>query len=184
MRRVAALLVGGALVGGFAATASGGSSSRVVKLPLHGSVILTGSDIRCGSGRLAGKTYIDCGVSDARGQPKRGGYVALMDAAGRVTVYDATSKKAVLTRSPAAVRRTPVGTRIRSGDVVQLPGTSISCNASTVSGKPAIFCYYVDKRGVVRPNSYSFGISDTVLTVLSWNGARKAKLVKSWAENG
>ena len=183
MRRVAALLVGVALVGCFAAAASG-RSSRVVKLPLHGSVILAGSDIRCGSGRLAGKTYIDCGVSDARGQPKRGGYVALLDAAGRVTVYDVTAKKPVLTRSPAAVGQAPVGTRIRSNDVVQLPGTSISCNASTVSGKPTIFCYYVDKRGVVRPNSYSFGISDTVLTVLSWNRARKAKLVDSWPENG
>jgi hypothetical protein len=183
VRRAAAILVVVGLVGVLTAAASG-SASRVVKLPLHGTVILAGSDIRCGSGRLAGKTYVDCGVSDDRGQPKRGGFVALLDASGRVTVYDVTAKKAVLARVPASVGQAPVGTRIRADDVVHLPGTSISCNASTVSGKPAIFCYYVDKDGVVRPNSYSFGISDTVLTVLSWNRARKAKLVNSWAENG
>jgi hypothetical protein len=41
----------------------------------------------------------------------------------------------------------------------------------------------VNKQGV-RPGSFSFGISDTTVSTLGWNAARKAKLLHSWNENG
>lgn len=183
MRHTGAILMGAIFVGAFAAAAAG-SASRVVRLPLHGTVILSGSNIRCGSGSLNGVTYIDCGVSDVSGQPKQGGYVALMAADGRVNVIRVTTKKTVFSRMPAAVVRTSAGTLVHPGDVIQLPGTSISCNVSSVGGKPTIICYYLDTRGVVRPHSYSFGISDTVVTALGWDAVRHAHLIHGWPENG
>jgi hypothetical protein len=68
--------------------------------------------------------------------------------------------------------------------VIEIPKTSITSNASKVGGKPTILYYYVDKRGVVRPGSYSFGISDTVATALGWDAAGHARLIQSWPENG
>ena len=180
MRRTVAILTA-AILAGFAAAPS---SSRTIPLVLHGTVILTGSSIRCGSGLLGKLTYIDCGISDASGQPKKGGFLVLMAADGRVNVLNTTTVKTVFSRMPAAAVKTPAGLAIHPGDVIQVPGTSISCNASSVSGNPTILCYYVDKKGVVRPGSTSFGISDAVATAVGWDAARHAKLLQSWPENG
>ena len=77
-----------------------------------------------------------------------------------------------------------LGTPVHPGDTIVLPGTSISCNASKVGGKPTIICYYLDKKGVVRAGSISFGISDTVVTSLGWDRTRHVHLLNSWPENG
>jgi hypothetical protein len=78
------------LAGGFASSAAP-SSSRTIPLVLHGTVILSGSSIRCGSGVLNKLTYIDCGISDSTGQPKKGSFVLLMAQDGRVNVINATT---------------------------------------------------------------------------------------------
>ncbi len=159
-------------------------STRVIPLQLHGTVVLAGSKIRCGSGQLKGLTYVDCGVADGSGQPKRGSYVALMAADGRVNIVSATTLKTEFSRVPAAAVATPSPTVVRPGDTVTVPGTALSCSASRVSGKATIICYYLDAKGVVRPHSYSFGISDSVVTALGWDGARHAHLIHAWPENG
>jgi hypothetical protein len=163
---------------------AGSGLTRVVPLPLHGTISLTGSKILCGSGHLKGLTYVDCGVGDGSGQPKRGSYVALMAADGRVNIVSATTLKTLFSRKPASVARRAVGTPVRPGDTIDVPGTRISCSASAVRGTPTIFCDYVDKHGLARPSSYAFGISDTVVTVLGWDGAGHAHLLRSWRENG
>ena len=183
MRRVAATLVSGVLVCVFAAAVSA-RSGAIVPLPLHGTISLSGSKILCGSGHLNGLTYIDCGVADASGQPKRGGYVALMAANGRVSIAAVSTNKIVFSRTPAAAIRATVGTPVHTGDLIELPATSILCNVSLISGKPTIVCEYVDRKGVVRPNSYSFGIGDTLVTSLGWDSTRHVHLLKSWPENG
>src|SRR5829696_9038529 len=136
MRRALTLFAVTVLAAGALAASGSSRSSRVISLPVHGTVTLVGSHVRCGSGQLNGLTYIDCGISDARGEPKRGGYVALMTADGRVTILVVSTKKAVFSRAPSsAYREAATGVTIRAGDTVVLPRTSISCNASLVGGK-------------------------------------------------
>ena len=61
-------------------------------------------------------------------------------------------------------------------------GTSILCYVIKVSGKPTLICEYVNGKGVVRPNSYSFGISDAVLTSLKWDAAKQVHVLQTWSE--
>ncbi|MEO9175839.1 MAG: hypothetical protein ABI317_10045 [Gaiellales bacterium] len=73
----------------------------------------------------------------------------------------------------------------RPGDVIVLPTLQkISCSVRSLTSITTIFCYHVDKRGIVKPGSYSFGLSDVVTTTLAWLSTWKSKLVGHWAENG
>ncbi len=183
-RQLLALALAGVITTGLAVSPAGGQSLGTVPLPLHGTIGLTGSKIRCGSGTLKGLTYVDCGVASASGQPKRGGYVALIAADGRVNIVSTTTLKTEFSRKPAGVVRETAVTPVRPGDTIEVPGTSILCSASSVQGKPTIFCDYVDKKGSIRPGSYSFGISDVVVTALGWDAVRHAHVISSWPENG
>jgi hypothetical protein len=180
VRRVVPTLAAFALLATFVGPAAG-RSARVIELRVHGTVALTGSNVRCGSGVLKGLTYVDCGIAGPGNEPKKGGFVAVMTADGHVTILDSTTLITVFSRAPSSAS---VGTPVRPGDTFVLPGTSISCNSSKVSGKPTIICYFVDKGGIVRPGSVSFGISDTVLTTLGWSKMRKVRVLGHWAENG
>ena len=61
----------------------------------------------------------------------------------------------------------------------------LSCRVVASGGQATIVCYYVDRKtGVLRPDSFSFGLSNTVTTVLAWNAARKEHLAGNWPENG
>jgi hypothetical protein len=184
MRRAAAIVTILAC-GGLAASAAGRSTSTI-GLPLHGTAILSGSHVRCGSALVQGRAYIDCGVSDPKhpGEPKPGGYLAYMGADGTVKVFETGTNKTIFSRTPASVHASPAGIPVRPGDTIVIAHTSITCNASHVSRKPTIICYFVDKHGVVRPHSYSFGISDTILTTLGWDASGHAHLLKAWRENG
>jgi hypothetical protein len=166
-------------------TAAEARSSKVVELPMGGTLLLANSHVTCGSGHLNGKTFIDCGIVGVKGQPKAGSYVVLMAADGKVGVSNATTNKIVFNRAPAARERATADIIARPGDFVELPTLQkISCDVKSLSGVPTIFCYYVDKRGVVKPGSYSFGLSDIVTTTLAWYSTTKSKLVGHWAENG
>jgi hypothetical protein len=168
------------------ATASAG---RVVVLPQHGTLLLAGSQVTCGSGTTAGQTFIDCGIIGTKGNPKAGSYVALMTRAGKVTVFGASTNTIVFSRTPAArVRSRPDAAgsiAARAGDRISLPGVpSISCQVSDTGKQTTIICYHVDAKGVVLTGSYSFGMSDVVVTTLGWSKTRKASLLGHWPENG
>jgi hypothetical protein len=175
-----------AIAAGALAAGAGGRSAKVIELPLHGTAILTGSHIRCGSATLQGSAYVDCSVANPRnlGEPKPGGYLVFMAANGRVSVLATTSNKAVFSRAPAAVHRRLAGIPVAVGDVIRIPKTRISCTVSRVGGKPSALCYLLDAKGSVRPRSYSFGINDTILTLFSWDAAGKPHVIRSWSENG
>jgi hypothetical protein len=176
------------LAGSLTASATAGSKKQIT-LPLHGTIMLANSNVRCGSGQASGLTYIDCGISTAAGQPKPGGYLALMLGSGKVNIIAVNTKKTVFNRAPAGreQRSSAAATypTVHPGDVITLPGApAISCRISSVGGKTTILCYDVDKNGVVRPGSYSFGMSNVVTTALGWDKARKVHLINHWAENG
>lgn len=175
-----------AILAGSLVSAAAGRSGGVVPLQLGGALYLSGSHIRCGSGKdVKGVTLVDCEIVDASDYPKRGSYIVLMEANGRVNVTNESTLKTVFDRKPAAVVQARAKTIIHPGDRIELPGTStISCNASLVGRKPTIFCYYVDKKGVVRAHSYSFAISDTIVTTLGWDAKGHASVIHSWPENG
>jgi hypothetical protein len=180
-----ALAIVAILAGSFAASAE----AKVIALPLHGTIALAGSSVRCGAGLSSGLVFIDCGISDTKGQPKRGGYVAVMAENGRVSVIATTTTKTVFSRAPAArLQRGAANSpaiSVHAGDVISIPKVpAISCTINSLGGKPTVLCYYVDKHGLVRPGSYSFGMSGLVMTTLAWNKARKEHLAGSWPENG
>jgi hypothetical protein len=183
------MLVLAVIVAGSLATTATAGSRKQITLPLHGTIKLANSNVRCGSGQGSGITYIDCGISTAAGQPKPGGYLALMLGSGKVNIIAVSTKKTVFNRSPAGreQRSSAAATypTVHPGDVISLPGApAIQCRVSAVSGKTTIICYDVDKNGVVRPGSYSFGMSNVVTTALGWDKGRKVHLINSWAENG
>jgi hypothetical protein len=167
-------------------TGASASSTKLITLPLHGTLFLANSHIACGSGTSHGQVFIDCGIEAKNGQPKPGSYVALMADSGKVSLINASTNKIVFNRAPAMrERRAFSGPTVHPGDVISLPtARSISCQISSVGGKTTIICYYVDKKGVVKPGSYSFGMSDVVATALGWDAARKAHLINHWVENG
>jgi hypothetical protein len=177
MRHPVAILA--ALVA-IAASASGAAAS-VIQLPLHGTVALAGSNVRCGSGTVSNLIFIDCGIAGPSNEPKKGGFVALMTQEGRVAVLNSTNLTTVFSRSPSSAW---VGSPVRPGDTIVLPGTSISCNATKPKGEPTITCFFLDTHGIVLVSSTSFRISDAALTTFSWNELRQAKLLRTWRENG
>src|SRR6187549_189360 len=128
MRTLATVVAGLAAISALAAPASP-SRAAVIRLPLHGTVILAGSHVRCGSGKVNGQSYVDCGIAGTGNEPKKGGYVALMTGNGRVTIFDSTTQRTVFSRATAAVRAVPTA---HPGDTIVLPGVAISCNVSTV----------------------------------------------------
>ena len=155
VRRATGGLLAGAILAGLVAGGASGRSARIVQLQLHGTIALSGSKIQCGSGQQKGLTYVDCGVADASGQPKRGGYVSLMASDGRVNVVATSTLKTVFSRVPAVSIRRSAAIVVKAGDTIALPKTSISCYASKVGGVPTIFCNYVDTKGNARPGSYA-----------------------------
>ena len=182
------LVLAVAVLGSVAAPATAGSRKQIT-LPLHGTIMLASSNVRCGSGEAGGATYIDCGISTSKGQPKPGSYLALMLASGRVNITAVNSNKPVFNRTPAG-REERSSARasyptVHPGDVITLPtAPAISCRVSSPGGKTTILCYDVDTSGVVRPGSFSFGMSNVVTTALGWDKARKVHLLNHWAENG
>ena len=164
------------------------AASHVVSLPLHGTLSLAGSHVLCGSGRAKGLTYIDCGIGGASGQPKRGGYVALLAANGKVSVIAVSTNKVVFDRvaAPLALRAPSTSViTVHPGDEVRLPGVAaISCKISSLEGATTILCFYVDRQGGVRPRSFSFGMSDRIVTTLGWDASRTARPLHDWIQNG
>jgi hypothetical protein len=153
-------------------------SNAIITLSVGDALNLSGSRIQCGVSanrgyglRLAGLTYIVCGPSS---EVKGGGYVALMDSKGRVVVLSIRTEKTVSSRTPASAVSRSGGNTARIGDVVAINGTPILCLMIKVGGVPTLLCEYVDGKGVVRPNSYSFGISDTVASSLHWDATKEA----------
>jgi hypothetical protein len=163
------------------------ASQRLVSLPLHGTLSLAGSHVLCSSGQYKRLTYLDCGIGGPNGHPKRGGYVVLMAANGKVSVLDVSGNKIVFDKVAAPLARSSHEAAVVTagpGDEVRLTGiSSIDCKVSLVTTTTTIVCFYVNKQGV-RPGSFSFGISDTTVSALGWNAARKAKLLRTWTENG
>jgi len=181
VRQAAAFISGVAVA---AAAAGSALAGNVVTLAPSGYVYLAGTSIRCGSETSNGATFISCGIVLASGESKRGSYVAGMESNGRTIVIHAIkpgNTPTVFDRTPAAAVAKVV---VKPGDVISLPGTPIACSADKVSGKPTIFCDLLNAKGHVRPNSYAFGIGDTVVTSLAWDAKGHVHLLKSWPENG
>jgi hypothetical protein len=184
MRKTGLLLAIATLAACFGAPAEA-AQGKVVALPMGGTLLLAGSHVTCGSGHLNGKTFIDCGIIGVHGQPKVGSYVVLMAADGKVGVATAATHKIVFNRAPAARDRPTDDITAHPGDVIVLPTLqAISCEVRSLTGVTTIFCYYVDKKGIVRPGSYSFGLSDVVTTTLLWSSTSKSRLLGHWPENG
>ena len=153
-------------------------SYAIINLSVGQVVTLSGSSIGCGARQANGKPYIYCTSSRASAA-----YVALMTAMGRVEVLSVKTHKAVFDRTPAVVLHSRIGTAANLGDVVVLAGTPILCDVIKTSGKPTMLCESVDKKGVVRPNSYSFGISDTVVSSLEWDAHKQVHVLHTWRES-
>jgi hypothetical protein len=183
-RASGALVLAALLAGTFAGSASA-AAGKVIALPMGGTLFLVNSHVICGSGHSNGQTFIDCGIAGKGGQPKAGSYVALMADTGKVAVTSTPANRIVFNRAPAGRERPSAGITARPGDTIRLPTVpAISCQISRLSGKTTILCYFVDKRGIVRPGSYSFGMSDVVTTTLGWDKSRKEHLIGDWPENG
>ena len=166
-----ALALAAALAGG-----AGARSATVINLGLNQVVTISGTSIGCGTRASGGKPYIYCTSS----RPTAA-YVALMASNGRVEILSVKTHKAAFDRTPASARSsTPVA---HLQDIVVVSGTSILCDVFKVSGKPTMVCEYVDSKGVVRPNSYSFGIGDSVLSSLRWDPAGKVHVLNTWRES-
>lgn len=177
---VGAILV--LVVTGWAAAAP----NPVITLSVGDGLAITGSKIQCGvaadSGYgidLRGKTYIACGPSTA---VKGGGYVAVMDSGGRVVILSIKTHKTVSSRGPTAVVRRAALKTARLGDRVTVTGTSLVCDVIKVSNRPTLLCVSHNAKHLIRPNSYSFGISDGEVTSLRWDGKRQVHLLQSWSE--
>ncbi|HEX4344446.1 MAG TPA: hypothetical protein VHZ31_02690 [Solirubrobacteraceae bacterium] len=180
---VALLLLG-------SATAANARPQKIIGMPLRSTLLLASSNVACGSGVTAGHGFVDCGIAGSDGQPKKGSYFVIMTDVGRVNMIAASTRTIVSSHTPAA-RERPAGRALitqtaHAGDQIVLPSMpQISCRVQTAGGHTTIFCYYVNKKtGVVRANSFSFGMSDTVTTVLGWNAAGKNHLLGDWPENG
>ena len=182
--RLGVALAGGAILVGFFVASADGRSARVVQLQLHGTIVLAGSKIQCSSGQEKGVTYIECGVPGPNGRPKRGGYVARMDARGRVRITATSTSKVVFSRVPAVVTHKAAPTTVKFGDTIELPGTSIHCEATRIILAPTLICYFVDKAGIAQPGSYTFAISDTFVRTSGYNAQRDVQSGRSWKENG
>ena len=171
------MLLGVAVAAALCQAAVAGSNG-IINLSVGQVVTLSGSSIGCGSREANGKPYIYCTSSRSSA-----GYVALMAANGRVEVLSVKTHKAVFDRTPAVVMRSSIGTAAHLGDVVVLGGTRILCDVIKTGGKPTMICEYVDGKGVVRPNSFSFGISDTLVSSLAWDAQKQVHVLRTWRES-
>jgi len=179
------ILAGAIVVGGLSDSVAA-RPGAIITLSVGDGLAMAGSAIQCGVGAnsgyglpLRGKTYIVCGPST---QVKGGGYVAVMESDGRVVILSIKTHKTVFSRAPQAVVGRSALRSARIGDVIVLTRTSILCDVITAGGKPTLICEVVDGKGAVRPNSYSFGISDAVVSSLRWDAAKKVHVLQTWPE--
>jgi hypothetical protein len=179
------LIAGAALGLGLPDSAVAGATS-IITVSAGDGLAISGSKIQCGvsanSGYglpLAGKTYVACGPST---QVRGGGYVALIVSDGRVVILSVRTQKAVFSYAPRAVAYPSAFRAARIGDVIVLDGTSIVCDVIKASGVPTLICELVDSKGIVHPNSYSFAISDALVSSLRWDPARQVHVLQSWPE--
>jgi hypothetical protein len=184
MTRATASVVVAILMATFAASADGRSTKGYI-VPLHTTIVVKGSRVVCGAGKSNGLIFVDCGIPGSNGQPREGSYVALIATSGKVSVIDVTTTKIVFNRVGGTLARSVAPVTIAAGDSFEVSGvTSILCNAALAGGKTSVFCNYVDKKGLVRPGSYAFGIGDTVVTAQGWDAKRHPHVIKAWPENG
>jgi hypothetical protein len=162
---------------GFASSA-GAHQSAIIDLGLNQVVQVANSSIGCGTRSSSGTPYIYCTSSRSSAA-----YVAILAANGRVEVVSVKTHKAAFNRAPAGVETRNGTPTAQLKDLVVVTGTSILCDVLTVSGKPTMLCEYVNKKGDARPNSYSFGISDTIVSSLEWDAAGKLHVLHTWAES-
>ena len=184
--RVGFAVLAGAMVFSGISSSAVARSGAIITLSVGDGLALSGSKIQCGVSanvgyglRLGGKTYIVCGPST---RVKGGGYVALIESSGHVFILSVKTHKVVSSRAPAGVAHRSVLRTARMGDVIVLRGTSILCSLIRVGGLPTLLCEYADHKGGVRPNSYSFGISDAVVSSLRWDGAKRVHVLRTWPE--
>lgn len=181
-------LTAAALAGSCGATTAEAATHAVLSLPLGATLSLAGSHVLCSSGTYKKLHYVDCGIGGANGQPKKGGYVVLMSTDGKVSVLDVSRNAIVFKKVAAPLARSSQDVTVltaQPGDEVRLHGvTSIDCKVSLVTTTTTLVCFYVDRKGGVRPGSFSFGISDTSVSTVGWSKARKARLLHDWDENG
>jgi hypothetical protein len=163
-----------------------GRATSIVTLSVGDGLAISGSKIQCGASAnvgydlpLSGKTYIVCGPST---QVRGGGYVALFVSDGRVVILSIKTHKAVSSHAPRAVARRDALRTARIGDVIVLSGTPVLCDVIKAGGLPTLVCESVDGKGVVRPNSYSFAISDSLVSSLRWDAAKQVHVLQSWHE--
>jgi hypothetical protein len=171
-------LLAGAILAGVFCEGAAARSSTIIDLKVNQVVTLSGSSIGCGARKANGKPYVYCTSS----RPSAA-YVALMAANGRTEVLSVKTQKAVFDRTPAGAGRRGVATAARVGDVIVLEGTSVLCDVIKTGGKPTMICEYVNAKGAVRPNSYSFGISDAVVSSLRWDRRRQVHVLHTWRES-
>ena len=118
--------------------------------------------------------------------PKKGGYVVLMAANGKVSVLDVSGNGSCSTRSRRRSRAR--ATRLRcSPRALETRSVWPACPPSTA--RSPRYDHDDDRlllreRSGRRPGSFSFGVNDTTVSTLGWNAARKAKLLHGWNENG
>jgi hypothetical protein len=177
VRGICAAAAATALTLGFVAGA-GARQSAIIDLALNQVVQVAHSSIGCGTRSSSGTPYIYCTSSRSSAA-----YVAILAANGRVEIVSVKTHKAAFNRAPAAVATTNGTPTAQLKDLVVVSGTSILCDVLTVSSKPTMVCEYVNKKGDARPNSYSFGISDSIVSSLQWDAAGKLHVLHTWAES-
>jgi len=111
-----------------------------------------------------------------------GGYVALIMSDGRVVILSVRTHKAVSSHAPRAIAQRGSLRTARIADVIVLSGTSILCDVIQAGGLPTLICEVANGKGVVHPNSYSFAISDALVSSLRWDAAKHVHVLQSWPE--
>ena len=164
-------------------------ATRSVELPLIAGqgVTVAGSKVQCSVGKdvgyglnLSGKTYIVCGPST---NVKGGGYVALMDSAGRVYVLSIKTHRTVSLRTPAAAVRTATW-KARLHDQVIVGGEPMICSIITLDNEATVLCSFFSRKDLTHPraNSYAFAINDTHVLSVKWDAQRKSEILGEWPE--
>jgi hypothetical protein len=177
VRRACAAFAAASLAAGLVSGA-GARRSAVIDLTVDHVVTVSSSSIGCGARSSGGEAYIYCTSS----RPTAA-YVAIMASNGRVEILSVKTHGAVFDRTPSAFDARSATPVAHLEDIVTVSGTAILCDVFKVGGKPTMVCEYVDRKGVARPDSYAFGISDTVVSSLEWDAAGKVHVLQSWRES-